>query len=305
MTINHHIGTFAGLPVAAYPAPERPDDASAVAWRIDTDYDGEEEFAVKLAEFLAEDWLGDVKALIIGQWGSAYDSAPPIEALVAAADKLTGLRALFLGEMTFEECEISWIQHEDITPLLTAYPELEVLRVRGSDGLEWQPLRHERLRSLTIESGGLPAPVVRGVGESDLPALTDLELWLGTDRYGGDATVKDLAPILTGTRLPALRRLGLRDAKIADLVAAALAEAPVVARLSQLDLSLGTLSDTGAAALLAGQSLTHLDRLDLHHHYLSKRLMKRLAAELAGVDLDLSDDCDPDDEDRRYVAVSE
>ena len=81
--------------------------------------------------------------------------------------------------------------------------------------------------------------------------------------------MEDLAPILAGARLPALKHLGLRDAEIADEVAAALAGAPVVARLETLDLSLGTLSDAGAAALLAGQPLTHLRKLDLHHHFLS------------------------------------
>ncbi|GAA4600549.1 hypothetical protein GCM10023195_00170 [Actinoallomurus liliacearum] len=37
-----------------------------------------------------------------------------------------------------------------------------------------------------------------------------------------------------------------------------MASAPVVARLEVLDLSMGTLSDDGATALLSGQPLTHL-----------------------------------------------
>ena len=120
-----------------------------------------------------------------------------------------------------------------------------MLRVRGADGLAVTPVRHEALREFAFESGGLPAAVVGSVGECDLPALRHLELWLGTDGYGGDATVDDLAPILTGARLPALTHLGLRDSEIADEVAAALAGAPVVARLESLDLSLGALSDVG------------------------------------------------------------
>jgi hypothetical protein len=209
--------------------------------------------------------------------------------------------------MTFEECEISWINHTDITPLLEAYPRLETLTVRGSEGLSFKPLRLPHLRSLTFESGGLPADVVTAVGECDLPALTKLELWLGTDNYGGDATVDDLTQILTGSRLPSLTSLGLRDSEIADQVAAALASAPVVARLEELDLSLGILSDVGAAALLAGQPLTHLRKLDLHHHFLTEPVMQRLRDELsaAGVEVDLSDGGDPSDEDDRFIAVSE
>ncbi|GLY24951.1 hypothetical protein [Micromonospora sp. NBRC 101691] len=57
---------------------------------------------------------------------------------------------------------------------------------------------------------------------SELPALTDLELWIGTPDYGGDTEVADLAPLLAGERFPALRRLGLRNAEIADALVTAL-----------------------------------------------------------------------------------
>ncbi|MEV4628502.1 STM4015 family protein [Micromonospora sp. NPDC049523] len=307
MTINTHLTEFAGRPVVVFdPEEELPADPGAVAWRLTAEYDTSgEDFAGLVEQFLGKVEPASVQALIVGQWGSAYEEKAPVELLVGLAARLTGLRALFLGEMTFEECEISWIQQTDVTPLLVAYPELETLRVRGADGLVVTPTRHEALRELAFESGGLPAAVVRAVGECDLPGLTHLELWLGTDNYGGDATVEDLAPILAGTRLPALTYLGLRDAEIADPVAAALAGAPVVARLQTLDLSLGILSDTGAAALLAGQPLTHLRRLDLHHHFVSEDMAARLVAELPGVEVDLSDVQEADSDGDRYVDVAE
>ncbi|WP_326556896.1 STM4015 family protein [Micromonospora sp. NBC_01796] len=307
MTINTHLTEFAGRPVVVFdPSEALPSDPGAVAWRLTADYDTSAgDFAGLVEQFLGKVEPASVQALIIGQWGSAYEEEAPVELLVGLADRLTGLRALFLGEMTFEECEISWIQQADVTPLLVAYPELETLRVRGADGLVVTPTRHEALRELAFESGGLPAAVVRAVGECDLPGLTHLELWLGTDNYGGDATVEDLAPILAGTRLPALTYLGLRDAEIADPVAAALAGAPVVARLQTLDLSLGILSDTGAAALLAGQPLTHLRRLDLHHHFITPELAARLVEELPGVEVDLTDVQEADSDGDRYVDVAE
>jgi hypothetical protein len=146
--------------------------------------------------------------------------------------------------------------------------------------------------------------VVRAVGASDLPNLWSLELWLGTDNYGGDATAADLADLLSGARLPALTSLGLRNAEIADEVAAAVAGAPVVARLTILDLSMGVLTDRGARALLAGQPLTHLDELHLWHHYLSTDMMERLVAGLPGVRVDLDEQLHDDEEDR-WIAVSE
>ncbi|MFI6821016.1 STM4015 family protein [Micromonospora sp. NPDC050187] len=311
MTISTHVTMFDGLPIVRFKREvELPADPSAVAWRVEApDYDSSpEELAAELDALLSRVPADAIRALVVGRWGSAYDTPAPVELLVSLAPRLTGLRALFLGEMTFEECEISWIRHRDVTGLLEAYPALEVLRVRGAEGLTLEPVRHEALRELAFESGGLPAELVRAVGECDLPALGHLELWLGVDDYGGDATVADLAPVLAGERLPALRHLALCNAEIADQVAAAVATAPVVARLEVLDLSRGTMTDAGVDALLAGQPLTHLRQLDLYHHYLSDEAAQRVVARLPGVRVDVSDPQEADEDDDevyRYTAVGE
>lgn len=308
MTINEHVTTFHGLPVFAFdPEGDLPEDSAAVAWRITAEDFEEppEEFAARLEALVSRVPEGQIRALIIGEWGSAYDSPPPIDLLVSLAPRLPGLRALFVGEMTFEECEISWIHQGDVTPLLTAFPALEVLRVRGAEGLELQPVRHSALHELAFESGGLPAGVVRAVGASDLPVLHRLELWLGTSEYGADATVEDLGAILVGDRLPGLRHLALCDAEIADAVAAAIATAPVVAQLDVLDLSKGVLSDEGATALFAGQSLAVLERLDLHYHFLTPEMQERVTSALPQVEVDLSDPQTEADPSSRYVAVAE
>ncbi|GAB3142456.1 STM4015 family protein [Micromonospora sonneratiae] len=316
MTIGKHVTQFAGLPCFPFEEgePLPADDHPPIAWRVESweeDMGDWEEgrpsptFRQEFESFLDTVDPATVTALVIGSWGYAAFNIAPIEQLCAAASRLTNLRALFLGDITYEECEISWIKQGDLTPLLAAYPDLEVLRVRGTDGLELTPVRHTALRELAFESGGLPATVVRAVGECDLPALEHLELWLGSSYYQGDATVADLAPILAGTRLPALRHLGLRDAEITDEIAAELGTAPVVARLDTLDLSMGALGDEGVAALLAGQPLTHLRRLDLHHHFVGEESAARLTAALPNVEVDLSDPQQPDGDGDRYVAVSE
>ncbi|MEV6868291.1 hypothetical protein AB0M44_45840 [Streptosporangium subroseum] len=90
-------------------------------------------------------------------------------------------------------------------------------------------------------------------------------------------------------------------------IAGAVARAPVVAWLESLALSMGALSDEGAEALLSGRSLTHLHKLDLHHHFLSRDMAKRLAVALPDVRLVIGPSMEPYEwnPDERYVAVSE
>ncbi|WP_033818788.1 STM4015 family protein [Kitasatospora sp. MBT63] len=313
MTVNRHIERFHGLPVFEFSAapdgdaPAALPAADAVAWRIAVEYDSPTGFQETLGAFLDAVDTDRVRALVIGAWWA--DGYEPLTAALAAvtgaAGRLPGLRALFVGDVTYDECEISWLEMCDVTGALTAFPALHELVVRGGSGLVLRPVRHEALRALRLEAGGLPAEVVRAVGAGDFPALERLELWLGVDEYGGDHSVEDLAPFLTGVRFPALRHLGLENSEYQDEIAAAVAHAPVVARLDHLSLAMGVLTDEGAGALLEGQPLTHLTSLDLHHHYLTEPMQQRLTEALAGVKVDLSDAEDEEDEEDRYVAVAE
>ncbi|MFG2088294.1 MULTISPECIES: STM4015 family protein [unclassified Spirillospora] len=298
MGVRQHLEEYAGLPVFRFNHETGPDDelppAAEVAWHVGTEFD-EEPFSDVFARFVrAVDTTG-ITALIIGHWGGEYDThtSDPVALLVEAAGSLPSVRSLFVGDVTWEEAEISWIEHSDISPLLAAFPDLERLGVRGAQGLALDPIKSETLKVLRVESGGLPARVVQAVGASELPNLERLDLWLGVEDYGGDTTVADLGPILSGERLPALRHLGLEDSEIQDEVAAAVAGAPVVARLESLSLAMGTLTDQGAEALLSGQPLTHLRNLDLHHHFLSGAMMERVRAALPGVEIDLGEQGEP------------
>ncbi|MFG2332913.1 STM4015 family protein [Streptomyces sp. NPDC048604] len=319
MTIGSHLEELRGLPVFEFPEPGSTvplPEPESVAWRISgpTYRDGDEEDWPEVFDrFLAAVDTRRVRSLVVGGWEDAYetDSAPIVARLIAANNRLTALESVFLGDMTFEDCEISWIQQSDVTPLLAAYPGLRSFGVRGGSNLAFPPVRHAALEQLVVEAGGLGADVVRGIAGSELPALTDLELWLGTDEYGADSVPGDLAPLLAGTHVPALRRLALRNSVIQDEIAEAVSGAPVVARLEHLDLSMGTLSDFGAVALLGGQPLTHLASLDLSHHYLSEEMRERIVAELAPHGVRVLTDEPQQEEDwgdgdmHRYVSVGE
>ncbi|WP_030167085.1 STM4015 family protein [Spirillospora albida] len=310
MGVYQHLQGFAGLPVFGFgpdtdPKEETLPAAGDAAWRVATEYDSVS-FAEVFERFRGAVDTREVSALIVGYWGADYDEhyTDPAPLLVEAAGSFPKLRSLFYGDITGEESEISWIEHGDISPLFAAYPDLERFEVRGSMGLGLDPIKSDALKRLRFESGGLPAAIVRAVASSDLPNLEHLDLWLGTDNYGGDATIADLAPILSGERFPSLRHLGLEDSEMQDAVAAAVAGAPVVARLESLSLAMGALTNEGAEALLSGQPLTHLRNLDLHHHYLTDEMMERVRAALPGVNVDL-DEQETADGEWRYIAVSE
>jgi hypothetical protein len=253
--------------------------------------------------------VGLVQALVIGYCfgGEGGDSRAVVEALVNASDRLPNLRALFLGDLPYSDMEISWIQQSDLTGLLTAFPQLEHFRARGGGSLVLHKCEHPQLRSLAFEASNLPSAVVRAVGDSKLPKLEHLELWLGTDAYGADTTVEDLAGILKGKGLPALHTLALRNSEIADHIAGVLGKSPLLKQLRVLDLSLGALDDWGAEALLAIPGLARLEKLDIHHHYVSPELVQRLKA--LGIQVDSRQALDPGDPDDpyqdRYVAHAE
>jgi hypothetical protein len=81
------------------------------------------------------------------------------------------------------------------------------------------------------------------------------------------------------------------------------ATAPVLDHVRVLDLSLGTLGDVGAAALLASPAVARLQKLDIHHHYCSDEMVARLQG--LGIEVDASEQEREEDEDDRYVAVGE
>ncbi|MFI6154984.1 STM4015 family protein [Kitasatospora sp. NPDC051170] len=323
MTVNQHLEQFHGLPVFEFvPALEEAEanggaaelpGPDGVAWKVGLHYESERSFVEWWQRFLDTVDTERVRAVVIGLWAPEEPEGlqGALDAIVASAGRFPALRALFVGDITYDECEISWLQMCDVTPLLTAFPALRELVIRGAaedwegkGGLALQPVRHEALEALRFEAGGLPASVVRAVAGCELPALERLELWLGVDGYGGDSTIEDVRPFLDGTRFPKLRHLGLQNSEFQDEIAAAVAHAPVVARLESLALSMGVLTDQGAAALLEGQPLTHLRALDLHHHYLTEEMQQRLRQALNGVEVDLSEAGKPDDR-WRYVAVAE
>ncbi|WP_354605249.1 STM4015 family protein [Streptomyces panacea] len=311
----HHVEQFYGLPTYSFPPYADPAGlpaADEVAWRLHREpFDNEESSEDCWKRFTGSVDLEKVRAIIFGQPWYDGDGGLPLDDLIGLAPRLTGLEAVFLGDLEDEQAMISTIYLGDLAPLLAAFPGLRELVVRGGEGLEFPVSGHEGLRALRVESGGLPPNAAEQIAAARLPSLERLELWLGDENYGGGVTVEQLAPLFAGEGKPALRHLGLQNSFIQDELASALACAPVVPQLTSLSLSMGTLSDEGVEALLQGQPLTHLRELDLSFHFIGHEMMLRIwtALEPAGVRVDLTTkhQREPDDwdEDGRYIAASE
>jgi len=312
MSIYEHVDEFAGKPVIDYDPKAGIRDPAKYHYRIGFGYEAyeaEEPLTNRIAAFLDEPDVDKATGIVIGSWeevGTGTGSGPIVEALVAAKQKLPNLKAIFLGDVVCEESEISWILQCDVSPLFLAYPKLEHFRVRGNEGLSLGSLRSECLKSLVIETGGLSAKIVRQVAAAQLLNLEHLELWLGTEEYGGDVTLRDLEPILSGKHFLNLQYLGLRDSEFADKIARAVAGAPITERIKVLDLSLGTLTNKGARALLNSPAVQKLEKLDIHYHYLSNEMLNKFKR--SDINVDISEQQEAEEYDGRiyrYPAVTE
>jgi hypothetical protein len=313
MTYFNDYLSFAGKTILNFPAESPPHPADA-AYCIKVGWEDPQTWVDRFMDFLEMPGVEETTALVVGAWmqeGHHLDPPDPIvQALVAARDRLPNLEALYFGRISSEEFEISWIENTDISPLLTAYPQLKILRVRGANGLSLGGLNHPNLTHLAVETGGLPRRILNEVLHHNLPKLTHLELWLGDPQYGFDFMLDELNPILEGKRFPNLIYLGLRDSVGANLIAQKIVGTPILDQIKVLDLSLGNLGDEGAQALLESEQVRRLVRLNLSHHYCSDEMVEKLLA--LPVEVDLSDQKEEDVYEyngkthrARYVAVSE
>ncbi len=304
-----HLENLNGAPIWNFAPDETRPPGHAARLALDwEDYDSGQKLLDVFAQFLEDGDHSELEGIVFGSWDfeSSETSESVVEALVSARERLPRLRAIFIGDITSEENEISWIQQSDLSPLFNAFPDLEFLGARGGTNLFLGSPHHFKLKKLVVESGGLDGRLVRALAAADLPSLEHLELYLGTDNYGGTTTLDDLAPLLRGDIFPSLKYLGLRDSDRADELAVALANAPVVSRLETLDLSLGTLGDEGAKALLESPMVLQLKKLDVHYHFCSTEMVERLQALPIEVDAgDAQEEESWGGESHRYCAVTE
>lgn len=280
-----------------------------LAYRFRTEYDGaEDEVKNMLTAFFNDPKINEVDSFVIGQWGPEHDEGPGsiIQLLVDNKDKLQHIKGIFFGDITYEENEVSWIENGNHSPILAAFPNLEFYQIRGGNGLSLGAINHPKLKKLVIQTGGLSKSVYAEISKANLPALEHLELWLGSDYYGFDASPEEVAAAYRGTsdnHLPSLKYLGLRNSEIADDLAKLLKGDAILERIEELDFSRGIIGDVGAEALVDNPAIKNLKKLDLHHNFISDDWAEKLND--LGIKVDLKERTPDADEDDRYISVSE
>ncbi len=316
MGIYDHKTHFAGKTISGWvPGDPIPDPATTIPRISATDLYGQNEVngEENFLRFLADPASKACSGLALGIWEETTENYLDhvVELLVQHHDHFQHLTTLFLGEISQEESEISWIELGDLSELFQAYPQLEHFGLRGNAcsayHLQLGTLHSEHLKTLVIESGSMHSSVVHDILRSQLPALEHLELWTGSANYGANCTVEDFAPLFTDNLFPNLRYLGLLNSEITNELAIALSQSSLLERLHTLDLSLGTLSDTGAAALLNCPAIRKLAKLDLHHHFCSEEMIQQLQALPIEVDVSWREEREDwgDGVERRFVAIAE
>ncbi|MDE6566994.1 MAG: cytoplasmic protein, partial [Lachnospiraceae bacterium] len=186
-------------------------------------YDYDEYEKGKCSKTMVEDILADpelpgLEEIVIGAWGDSWEGSAQdmLDAMVENKEKFAHIKSLFVGDMDFEECEVSWIIQGDYEKLLAAMPQLEKLVIKGSTDLSLGKVEMEKLESLEIICGGLPVGVIQSIRDAKLPALKSLKLYIGIEDYGFDGSVDDIKDLLEKSDFPKLESLAICDSEIQD-----------------------------------------------------------------------------------------
>jgi len=199
---------------------------------------------------------------------------------IASGLELAELERLFIGDFNSEEQEISWVDFGDISPIYPRTPKLRTLRLQGA-GIVLGELEHPTLARLEIETGGLPQSSVASLAAAKLPELVHMEAWFGRTEYGGTTDIAALRPIFTSQTLPKLKHLGLQNSEMQDAIASELANSPLLAQVESVDLSMGTMREPGAQAILTNAAaFKHLKSLNLANNYIPHELTSQLRTAL-------------------------
>jgi hypothetical protein len=151
------------------------------------------QFTYDLSQFqslIADPRTCELEALIfqIHPLGSWYAFGVALDEIVEAKHLFPNLRGLFVGDSTDEIPEYyqSGVRVFDIKPFLESFPDLEIFHIHGNFAehiLECAEVRHQKLKTLIIETADISEENIRQIIAMDLPNLEYFELWMGPWQY--------------------------------------------------------------------------------------------------------------------------
>ncbi len=261
--------------------------------------DGDEvDLAEGLRALLAHPSGRFVRELVFGFNGDPNeDNLQSLIDVIAEAERPT-LRSLVFGDFKYagaardqdqgDDTEISWYSVGNLSQLWPKVPNLEKLVIQTGSagsaqggGCTVGALQLPKLRHFEYRTGGLDAQAGDAVAAIAAPKLEHLDLWFGQDNYGDYGSEGGLAcanQLLARTDLEALRHLGIMNCEAVDQLVPAIAMFTKLHGLAELDLSLGCLSDEGAAALAEhADELASLGTIDVSYNNLSEAGLAALA----------------------------
>ncbi|PHM09509.1 hypothetical protein [Nostoc sp. 'Peltigera malacea cyanobiont' DB3992] len=220
--------------------------------------------------------------------------------IINASKSLSSLRALLIGDYTTtynEKYRKSRVNVSNIHPLLKAYPNLELLHIRGrmleedilkpelkiiqvrnnqnNSNITIKPFRHERLKTLIVDADGISDSNITKICNLNLPSLEYFELWLSRSDLS-NINIDNLAPVLSGESFPNLVYLAVRKCGNMSEVAQAIVNSPIMENLKVLELTDGNISNGGA--LLNSPAINRLHTLDVSGNRLHKNTIEQLSS---------------------------
>lgn len=249
-----------------------------------------------VGDILADPELSGLEEIIIGSWGDPWEGSAQdiLDAMVEHKENFSHIKSLFVGDMDFEECEVSWIIQGNYEHLLEAMPQLERLVIKGSTDLELGKVQLEHLESLEIICGGLPVEVIQSIRDAELPALKSLRLYIGIDNYGFSGSIDDIKDLLEKSDFPKLESLAICNSEIQNEITEVVLQSKYMRQIRRLELSMGSLTDQGGQKLVDQlPGFPNIQELDVHYHYLSDDMMEKL--ENLPIEVNVNEQNEPDE----------
>ncbi|MDJ0733180.1 MAG: hypothetical protein QNJ47_03690 [Nostocaceae cyanobacterium] len=183
---------------------------------------------------------------------------------------------------------------ENMSPILEAYPDLQLLHIRGAidnkfleESILFTRIQHHHLKTLILETpvslidspydsedvhyffeenGNLGQLITKDICTLDLPNLEYLEMWVGYS-YKGYEEDKIIANI--SEYFPNLKYLGIHYIYNTNLFVEELVKSSLIEPLRVLEITDGDMTDEGLEYLLNSPDVNNLHTLNISRNYIS------------------------------------